>query len=183
VTYPASQPSAAAPQGAYTVPPPHVYPALAPDGRPLASFGDRFVARIIDFLVAIGVSIVLIVPFMILMFGAIASESAELIALALVAYAAIFVLSLVFSYVYEVELPRKTGQTWGKRVAKIHVVPIAPGAVLTREILVRRWLIWGLGGSLVPFLIWIDGLWQLWDKPYLQCLHDKVAETVVVKAA
>ena len=36
-------------------------------------------------------------------------------------------------------------------------------------------------GAVVPFLSWLDGLWQLWDKPYQQCLHDKVAQTVVVK--
>ena len=34
---------------------------------------------------------------------------------------------------------------------------------------------------IVPFFNWIDGLWQLWDKPYQQCLHDKVAQTVVIK--
>jgi uncharacterized RDD family membrane protein YckC len=160
-----------------------VYPALAPDGRPLASFGDRFVARIIDFLIAIGVSIVTMVPLVILMIAAITTEEPSLIVLAAIAYLAVFVLGFVFSYVYEVELQLKNGQTYGKRVAKIQVAPIAPGATLTRGILVKRWLVWGLGGSLVPFLILIDGLWQLWDKPYQQCLHDKVGETVVVKAA
>ena len=30
-------------------------------------------------------------------------------------------------------------------------------------------------------LPWLDGLWQLWDKPLRQCLHDKAADTVVVK--
>jgi hypothetical protein len=28
-----------------------------------------------------------------------------------------------------------------------------------------------------------DGLWQLWDKPWQQCLHDKFAGTVVVKVS
>ncbi|MEU3454082.1 hypothetical protein ABZ671_10820 [Micromonospora sp. NPDC006766] len=28
-----------------------------------------------------------------------------------------------------------------------------------------------------------DGFWQLWDKPWQQCLHDKFAGTVVVKVA
>jgi len=27
----------------------------------------------------------------------------------------------------------------------------------------------------------VDGLWQLWDKPFQQCLHDKAAGTVGVK--
>jgi RDD family len=27
----------------------------------------------------------------------------------------------------------------------------------------------------------LDSLWLLWDKPHRQCLHDKVADTVVIK--
>ena len=34
---------------------------------------------------------------------------------------------------------------------------------------------------LEPFLGYLDGFWQLWDKPYRQCLHDKWPRTVVVK--
>jgi hypothetical protein len=34
----------------------------------------------------------------------------------------------------------------------------------------------------VPGLQLIDGLWQLWDQPYRQCLHDKWPGTIVVKA-
>ena len=33
----------------------------------------------------------------------------------------------------------------------------------------------------MPFFSYLDGLWQLWDKPFLQTLHDKAAQTVVVK--
>ena len=33
----------------------------------------------------------------------------------------------------------------------------------------------------LPFFRWIDGLWQLWDQPYKQCLHDKWPGTVVIK--
>jgi hypothetical protein len=38
-----------------------------------------------------------------------------------------------------------------------------------------------LAPQFIPFLGLIDGLWQLWDKPLQQCLHDKAAQTVVVK--
>ena len=40
-----------------------------------------------------------------------------------------------------------------------------------------------VAGGLIPFFSYVDGLWQLWDKPYLQTLHDKFAQTVVVKVA
>jgi hypothetical protein len=33
----------------------------------------------------------------------------------------------------------------------------------------------------VPFFNLLDGLWMLWDKPYLQALHDKAADTAVIK--
>ena len=75
----------------------------------------------------------------------------------------------------------RTGQTVGKKVMKLRVVPIDPSATLTRGMAGRRYLVQFVAGSFVPFLSYLDGLWQLWDKPYQQCLHDKVAETVVVK--
>ena len=48
---------------------------------------------------------------------------------------------------------------------------------------IASWVIIGQTGTqlYVPFFSWIDGLWQLWDQPYRQCLHDKWAGTVVVK--
>jgi len=45
----------------------------------------------------------------------------------------------------------------------------------------KRYLVQHVATFFVPGLNWIDGLWQLWDKPYRQCLHDKFAETLVIK--
>jgi hypothetical protein len=47
--------------------------------------------------------------------------------------------------------------------------------------LVKRWAVQWAAGSVVPLLHYLDGFWQLWDKPLQQCLHDKAANTVVVK--
>ena len=66
---------------------------------------------------------------------------------------------------------------------KIKVVPLAPGATLTRGMAAKRYLVEFPGGIFVPFFSYVDGLWQLWDKPYQQTLHDKFAQTVVVKVA
>jgi len=33
----------------------------------------------------------------------------------------------------------------------------------------------------VPFFYLLDLLWQLWDQPYRQCLHDKITNTIVVR--
>ena len=76
----------------------------------------------------------------------------------------------------------RTGQTIGKKVMKIRIVPIDPTATLTRGAAAKRYLVEFVAGSLVPFLsATLDGFWQLWDKPYQQTLHDKAAKTVVIK--
>nr|BFE67397.1 hypothetical protein GCM10020092_006980 [Actinoplanes digitatis] len=95
----------------------------------------------------------------------------------------LLVLMLVGYYVYNVEMMFRTGQTVGKKLMKIRVIPLAPGAALTRGMAAKRYLIEYICGVFVPFFPYLDGLWQLWDKPFQQTLHDKVAKTVVVKVA
>ena len=48
---------------------------------------------------------------------------------------------------------------------KIRVVPIAPAGRSTRGMLAKRFLVQGVAGAFVPFFSYLDGLWQLWDKP------------------
>lgn len=101
------------------------------------------------------------------------------------AVAVILILVVVFGsqYAYEVEVPlRWNGQTPGKRALKIAIAPLEPGAPLTRRALVYRFLMSLLFTILSNCYIgYLDPLWLLWDKPYKQCLHDKPANTVVVK--
>ena len=74
----------------------------------------------------------------------------------------------------------RSGQTIGKRIMKLRVQPVDPRLALTRRIALKRYAVIMLT-SLVPALGWVDGLWQLWDKPWRQCLHDKFAQTLVIK--
>jgi hypothetical protein len=64
---------------------------------------------------------------------------------------------------------------------KIRVVPLTPAATLTRGMAAKRWLVGNVAAIFIPLFSYVDGLWQLWDKPYRQCLHDKFAQTTVVK--
>jgi uncharacterized RDD family membrane protein YckC len=81
-------------------------------------------------------------------------------------YAAAILLMLVFLYAYYAEwVVRHGGQTVGKRVMKLRVTPLDPGAPLTRGMLVKRLAV-TIGCYFVPGLYYLDGLWQLWDKPY-----------------
>lgn len=94
----------------------------------------------------------------------------------------IIAISLVLAYVYHVEMMFKTGQTFGKKMMNLRIVPLDPTRSLDRPAAAKRFLVQQLSGFF-PGLSYLDGLWQLWDKPWQQCLHDKFAGTVVVKVS
>ncbi|MCZ7435019.1 RDD family protein [Micromonospora sp. WMMC241] len=183
------------PPPGYVPHPPLAPPAVAPDGRPLASFGDRLLAWLIDTAVASAVAMVLFLPvFLWIVFRVVDDLDAagpegpdpamvwtEIFFPLLAAELGLFLVVLVFYWLYHVEYARRSGQTVGKKVMKLRIVPAQPGATLTRGMLGKRYLVEFVAGSLVPFLSYLDGFWQLWDKPWQQCLHDKFANTVVVK--
>jgi uncharacterized RDD family membrane protein YckC len=195
------------PTAGYAVPP-TVRPGFpapkptSPDGQPLAEFSDRLLAFLVDAAVLFVVSLIILLPAIGGMFIVLSntigkvqydadgrainepSVAAVIVPIAAI-YGGVLILAVLFSYLYEVEHAlRRQGTTWGKRVMKIKIVPLDDStAPVTRGMLVKRWLVWYVLASVVPFFRWIDGLWQLWDQPYRQCLHDKWAATVVVKAA
>jgi uncharacterized RDD family membrane protein YckC len=166
---------------------------VAPNGQPLASFGDRFLAYLIDFAILAGVEAVILVPTMIILlvtmsnsetFNADGTTNTLPSGFFLVFFAvegAVGLLCLAATYIYSVEMMYRHGQTVGKRALKIRVVCVDPARPLTRGAAAKRWLIQFVAGAIVPFVNLLDGLWQLWDQPLRQCLHDKVAQTVVVK--
>ncbi|MDW3850608.1 RDD family protein [Micromonospora sp. BRA006-A] len=170
-------------------------PPVAPNGQPLASFGDRLLAYLIDTAVAMAVTMALFLPVFFLVSvrmideieqaGPNGPDPAELwTGVLLPLFAAelgVLLLMLAFYWVYHVEYARRTGQTLGKKVMKLRIVPVQPDAELSRGTLGKRWVVEFAGGMFVPFLSYLDGFWQLWDKPWQQCLHDKFAGTVVVK--
>jgi uncharacterized RDD family membrane protein YckC len=177
--------------------------SLAPDGRPLASFGDRLLAYIVDAVLLSAVGLVFTVPLLIWWFHRFAEQMVtlnnslapsdeippdafgrffgDLFLGYLVLIGISLAIGLVLSYVYLVEMAWKSGQTVGKRIMNLQIVPVDPSEQRSREMFVRRWAVERVVGSVVPFFAWVDGLWQLGDKPLQQCLHDKAARTVVVK--
>jgi uncharacterized RDD family membrane protein YckC len=91
--------------------------------------------------------------------------------------------ALVFFF-YDWFQHAKWGQTIGKRIVKIKVVALPDRAPVTGGAALKRAALYALApqvplvGSIFGLL---DNLWLLWDKPNRQCLHDKVADTVVIK--
>ncbi|WP_242659127.1 RDD family protein [Thermostaphylospora chromogena] len=94
---------------------------------------------------------------------------------------------------YEFIMLRTQGRTVGKIVLGLQVAQVggATGNLDNGAILKRAAVLWGpfvlyaipvVGAFLVLPVYLVNVLWQLWDKPLRQCLHDKAARTVVVKA-
>ncbi|MFD0519623.1 RDD family protein [Paractinoplanes durhamensis] len=174
------------------VPPPV---PLSPAGVPLADFGTRLVAYIIDMSILSAVLLVLAIPGFFVLFKALPNPDTyvyddspdrmfrDFVGPMLLFELALFVVMLVLYYLYAVEWMIRSGQTLGKKAMKIRIVPIEPGARLTRGMAAKRYLVEYIAGSFVPFFSYLDGFWQLWDKPYQQALHDKAAGTVVVKVS
>jgi len=188
----------------YAAPPPLRPAPRAPNGAPLAEFGDRFLAFLIDYAILVGVALIFTIPLVIYQFslmedwattfgppgspppediGQLYADMFAAMAPILWAYLIYFALMMALYYVYRVELMFRTGQTVGKKVMKIRVIPLDPAATLTRGMAAKRWFIDTVAVQFVFLLQLLDGLWQLWDQPFRQCLHDKFAQTVVVKVS
>jgi uncharacterized RDD family membrane protein YckC len=175
----------------YRLPPP---PPVSPSGQPLANFGDRLLAYLLDLLIFMAAAVVLMVPFFAVVVLLLVPQTQEMqpdgtpvepgfatFFLPLLLAELVFVLLMLgVYYLYSVEYQGRSGQTVGKRVMKIRVVPLDPAARLDRGMLAKRFLVQYVAGF-VPLFSYLDGFWQLWDKPYQQCLHDKFAKTAVVK--
>ncbi len=155
----------------------------APNGQELADVWTRLLARLLDGLIVGGVVSIIVVPLVIIVFVVSINASdgeATFVGVLLITELAAFLITLAGQYVYDVEFAKRTGQTIGKRVMKLRIVPLDPHRPLDRGVLAKRWLVSSPGG-LIPGLGLLNPLWCLWDQPYRQCLHDKFAKTVVVK--
>ncbi|MEU6033904.1 RDD family protein [Actinomadura sp. NPDC047616] len=77
------------------------------------------------------------------------------------------------------------GRTIGKRVMGLRVsVAGAPGSRLSAVRAMGRAfcypMFFSFLGAAIPLVGPLNLLWMLWDKPLRQCLHDKMAGTVVI---
>jgi uncharacterized RDD family membrane protein YckC len=168
-------------------------PAVAP--FPLASWGSRAAARLLDLLI---LSVLLLPLAIALLWGPFSdfintlpadgrapSEQAMAAFYSGILGRVIFLtaVSLVIQFAYEVPQTVLYGQTLGKRALHIKVRPLAEDRLPSWLEGVLRWGVIALG-SLIGgglFLL-IDYLFPLWDRPWQQAIHDKAAKTIVVPA-
>ncbi|MEU1667804.1 RDD family protein [Streptomyces sparsogenes] len=140
---------------------------------PLANRGRRLVARIVDALI-IGIPVGLVMAVLVGDYDPVNNNNE--------ATAMTIVYALVY-FVYEGLMLTKYGQTVGKKVMRIRVAMLENGAIPAGQ---PGWLRAGTYAlpEIVPccgFIFWlVNVLWCTWDRPFHQCLHDKVAKTVVV---
>lgn len=158
-------------------PPARRAPGDPPVSYELASWGVRAAAFALDLLIPVAIGFAIGI-------GVYAfegdGEEAERLGetLALIAGGAF---SLLYAPLLMVRRGARNGQTLGKQALGIRVVresgePVTLGNALLREIIGRQ--------LLVPFSYGLyavlDYLWPVWDRSR-QCLHDKVAQTRVVR--
>ncbi|MFG2295311.1 RDD family protein [Streptomyces sp. NPDC048603] len=155
---------------------------------PLADFGRRLAARIIDALI-VGVPFFLIqIPFNINRYTVETNEGEDVTQIWTRSYngtGLIWTLIAIIAFVgYDWFFTGKNGQTIGKKALGMRVAMLSDGSVPpSGTALGRAAMLW------IPTLLCCFCLWplalivsMLVDKPYKQGLHDKVAKTVVVTA-
>jgi uncharacterized RDD family membrane protein YckC len=170
------------PPGGWQQPVARPQPGAGWAGRPLASWGSRVGAQLLDALIVAIPSVVLVL----LVIGVFAAGSdIGGIVTAIIAFFAYVLVVLLYAPVLMAREGEHNGQTWGKQILGITVVrdegqPVGFGFAFLREFVVKN-LLFGTVGSLfagIPTLA--DYLWPLWDDEN-RCLHDMVVSTHVVR--
>ena len=154
---------------------------------PLADFGKRLLARIIDGL------IVFVPLFLIsLIFGGIDVATGgddgwdDFTDQMNTGRQWLWSLISLIAYVgYDTLMVKNSGQTVGKRVMKLRVAMLNDGSVPDMSSSLMRAAVLWIPALVCCFCIWwiVIIITMLTDKPYKQGLHDKAGKTVVVSAA
>jgi uncharacterized RDD family membrane protein YckC len=151
------------------------------EGRPLASWGIRVGAALLDWLILLVPTALLILLVVVV---ALNSTAGGIVTGVLSGLAYLLAL-LFYAPLLMGRQGEHNGQTWGKQIVGIRVIrdagqPIDMGFAFLREFVVKG-LLFGFAGSFflsIPTLL--DYLWPLWDDQN-RCLHDMVVSTHVVK--
>jgi uncharacterized RDD family membrane protein YckC len=151
-------------------------------GRPLASWGSRLAAYLID-------GLILLVPVIVLTIIIVAVAVSNDVA-GWVTGVIGFLVYIVAAFLYAPFLMARdgvhNGQTWGKQTLGIRVIrdsgeTMTFGAAALREIVVKGLGV-GIASSIIPLIPWfLDYFWPLWDDEN-RALHDMVVSTHVVAA-
>ena len=150
-------------------------------GQPLASWGSRAAALLIDWLILL----VPVIVFTIIVVAVAAGSDTGAIVTGILGGLAYLVVLFIYAPTLMARDGRNNGQTWGKQMIGIRVVrdngqAMNFGTAALREIVVKGLLV-SIVSSIIPLIPWLlDYLWPLWDDEN-RALHDMVVSTHVVR--
>lgn len=154
-----------------------------------AALGKRFAARLIDSVVLLGIVGALSVPLVSKALAHIdgkveaAKQTGETVTVWLIDgttagyFGGVLAALLVIGVLYEALPTAKWGRTLGKKLCGLEVRDIESFEAPSFGSALRRWLVYGVLGVLVIGVL--NALWCVFDRPWRQCWHDKVARTFV----
>lgn len=151
-------------------------------GRPLAGWGTRLAAYLID-------GLILAVPVVILagiVIAIAAGSDTGAIVTGILGFLAYLVVLFLYAPLLMAREGARNGQTWGKQMLDIRVVrdggePMSFGWAALREIAVKGLAV-SIASGIIPFIPWfLNYFWPLWDDQN-RALHDMVVSTHVVQA-
>ncbi len=143
-------------------------PGVSPRGEPLAAWGDRFLATLIDYAIPFGIYIGGFLLATIFGVMEVAALSVLLIIGSIVGAIAFVVWNLVQE--------GNTGQTIGKRRIGLRLVRESNGQLVGPGLAIGRYLLHAIDSS----ICYLGYLWPLWD-PMRQTFADKIVGTIVLK--
>jgi len=150
-------------------------------GLPLASWGSRVAATLIDWLILLVPAVVLTI----IVVAIAAGSDTGAIVTGILGFLAYLVVLFIYAPVLMAREGRGNGQTWGKQALGIRVVrdngqTMSFGLAALREIAVKGLAVW-IVSSIIPLIPWLlDSLWPLWDDEN-RALHDMICSTHVVR--
>jgi uncharacterized RDD family membrane protein YckC len=150
-------------------------------GRPLAGWGTRLAATLIDWLILLVPVAVLIA----IIIGVAAGSDTGAIVTTIIGFLAYLVVALIYAPGLMSRDGPHNGQTWGKQILDIRVVrdggePMSFWYAALREIVVKGIAV-SVASSIIPFIPWfLNYFWPLWDDQN-RALHDMAVSTHVVR--
>ena len=161
-----------------------------PPRAPLATWGSRLGAYVIDLLVLLvpgGILFVLIVGGAVGLTGTDDDVSVLAVVGASILWVLLWgVIALLYAPLLMKRAGERNGQTWGKQLVGIRAVrdsgePWTFGSAALREVVLKGLAV-GIASSIIPFIPWfLNFFWPLWDDQN-RALHDMAASSHVVKA-
>jgi uncharacterized RDD family membrane protein YckC len=151
-------------------------------GRPLASWGTRLGAYLLD-------ALVLLIPVIVLavvVIGVAAGSDTGAVVTLILGFLAYLVVACLYAPILMARDGAGNGQTWGKQALGIRVIrdggePMTFGWAALREVAVKGLGV-GIASSIIPIIPWfLNFFWPLWDDQN-RALHDMVVSTHVVQA-